>query len=722
MMRLIRELSIAVVLVMVVVAPCCSAPLIHWVSDPVAPGETVLIVGEHLNDVTSTRIRRLPDNSHSARDTLVVNSQSVALRRVSATSFAFTLPNDLTAGVYKMVVTTREGTTTRLINAPIVYWVQGDKGKAATVGGWVRVFGRNIARTDRAVLRFSRGGKLVSEVKVAAVDLWDGHFKVPADLPTDHYDLTLWNGNGNAETTAVLGVIDVLPAPSKAIAHEIKLITAISGNSDDTQRIQEALTAMGKAGGGILRLSRGIFTVSDTLEVPPQVSLQGAGMDFTTIVLADQPKPPDAVISGRSSFSVGNLAITAAMHGHIIRGGFEGDKPIPSARDIAIDHVRIRASIYSGHLTPEDIKQRLIFALRFSSGGPDAVRLSGERISLTNSDILSSGRSLFLNSVHNGNIANNKLFNGRYGWYSISVSSEVIFENNTVTGADLQSTGGGINTMYGSGDFAAQNILIRGNRFIRTFGWDREAMTSDGPGGCYAGPMRFELGQRTAFTTSRRETTQLDACTGGAMMVLNGAGRGTIRALQSCDSTRVTMDEPMPIASDGASFAVIGALQRNYIIIGNTFEDAGVLQFFGTSVDHVIADNTFIRSDGIYLHALRYGELQPILFIQILNNRILSAPPGRAGLIQIRTVPPDNLTVPLIIGVVVRGNDLMSNSRIEVRGTNNYRSGIADVLIENNQIAHADDGISLDGSAQQALVIGNTFEDVPVPVVDHSQP
>lgn len=723
LMSLIAKICLGVAVAMAGAAPCCaSAPVIHWASDPVAPGETALIIGEHLDGATRIDVERLDDDGAVSRAAPAHGPVVVTPRVASATTLAVTLPPDLAAGVYKIVITTPEGSVSRLINAPAVYWAQGDQGRAATAGGWIRVFGRDIARTPGATLRLSRAGASPVTVMVAAADLWDGRFAIPASLEPGHYDLTLWNGNGSAEAVVAIDGFDVLDVPKPGPAREVTLTAGTSVHVDDTRRIQEALLAMGNAGGGTVRLSRGTFTVCCTLEIPPHVALEGTGMDVTTIVLADQPKPPDAVISGREAFSVSNLAIAAGMHAHLIRGGFDGDRPIPGAGDITIDHVRIRASLYFGHLTPDDNKQRLTFALGFSSGGADALRLSGARIRVTDCDILSSGRSLFLNAVRDGLVVGNRFFNGRYGWYSISVSRNVIVENNDFVGADLQSTGGGINTLFGTGDFASREIIFEKNRFVRFMGWDREALTSDGGGGCYAGPVSFEAGGRKVTATAPTPQTRLDHCRGGALVVLDGPGRGTIREVNPGDALSAVIDRAMPAASDESDFAVIGAMQRHYLIVGNTFEDTGSVQFFGMSLDHVVADNVFIRGDGIFLRALRYKELQPILYVQILHNRFLSAPPGRTALIQIRTQPPPDLTAPLIIGAVVRGNDLMSNSRIEVRGSDNHRSGIVGVLVEANRIAHVHNGISLDTSTYQALVAGNVFDDVTVPVSDHSRP
>ncbi|WP_171257182.1 hypothetical protein, partial [Acinetobacter baumannii] len=61
-----------------------------------------------------------------------------------------------------------------------------------------------------------------------------------------------------------------------------------------------------------------------------------------------------------------------------------------------------------------------------------------------------------------------------------------IFENNTSGAADRQGTGGGINTLSNAVS-ASENIFVGRNTFKGMIGGDREAVTTDGPGGYYFG-------------------------------------------------------------------------------------------------------------------------------------------------------------------------------------------------------------------------------------------
>lgn len=684
-------------------------PEIHWASDPVKPGETAMIIGEGFGRSPVVSIRNLNDRQDERH--------AVSIVQGTDTSLKFQVPGNFLSGQYDVEVKTTDGASNVTLNAPAVYWSRAEIG--ADGRGLVRVFGRNIARTASAALVLEAADGRHTRLPVSQADLWDGRFTVDSPIPAGLYHANLWNGDGSEAAAPAIADISIQPQP--AISQRLITVPARDGKTDDTGRINDALAAMARAGGGTVRLTRGIFLVSQTVSIPSLVTLQGEGEDLTSILLDDKQPAPDVMISGRTDFGISNLSIAAGLHNHIIAGGFDGKQPIADARNIQIDRIRIRANQYYGHLSGEDIKQRLATALRWSSGGPDAIRLSGSNLSVTNSDILSSGRSLYLNSARDSRVAGNKLYNGRYGWYSISVSNNLVFENNAVIGADLQSTGGGINTLFSAGQPLSKNIIFKDNSFTRLMGWDREAMTSDGPGGCYAGPVQSDGPDRLQISSASIDPAKLAQCIGGDVIFLTGQGRGVVKRIAATDETGgIVLEEGVP-ATDQSTQAVVGPAQENYLIIGNHFEDTGALQFFGTSINHVIADNTFERSDGIFLRGLKYRELQPLIYVQILNNTIASAPIGRRGLIQIRTQPPRDASAPLIIGVVVRNNKLLSNGSIQLLGSDNKGSGLEDILIEGNSIAQSDVGILADQSVSRMLLAGNLFDQVKNKIVDKSQ-
>lgn len=699
-------------------SPSRAGPTVFWASDPVAPGETVLVMGDGFAETTSVKVRRLADGIDA--DASAGDALEATVQRGSAESLTFTLPRDLKPGVFRATVETGAGTASLLVNAPTVYWTQADRGAAATAGGWIRVCGRNIGRAGTATLRLVDAAGATIPVTAKAAGLWDAAFDVPATVKPGRYRLELWNGNGDRTAVVAAGEVEIL-APVAMTGASVTLPASTSDKTDDTRRINEALAAMAQTGGTV-RLGRGQFIVTGTLNVPAKVELAGESADLTTVTLKDSLAPPAAVISGRGDFAVRDLSFDAITHKAIISGGFDGEQPAGDARNIVIDRVVIRASLYRGRVTDDLLRQRLAAAARPNGQGTEAVRLSGANVSLTNSDIVASAGSVILIGVENGVVRNNLLYNGK-GGYHITRSQKVLFEDNTVTGADLESPGGGVSTLGKVGHAISQNILVKNNRFLRFFGWDREGLTTDGVGGSPIGAIAFCAGDTVAQRLGPPAADdRLPTYTRGLVYVLAGRGAGQVRRLISATPTSLTVDAPFAVDSDEETFAVLAHQQVNYLFVDNLFEDTGSAQLFGTSFNHVISGNTFIRSSGVRVRALLYASVQPVFSVQVLGNRMLSPVPGSETGVEVRTVPPAGFTAPMVRGVVIRGNDMLGAGRIDVRGTDNRDSGLVDVVIEHNRVERSRTGISVDRAGRRVLLRDNSFQDVQRPVINQSLP
>jgi hypothetical protein len=389
------------------------------------------------------------------------------------------------------------------------------------------------------------------------------------------------------------------------------------------------------------------------------------------------------------------------------------DLVAPGAGDIAIRRVRIRASAFRSQMDMETTIQRMRDYQRIlPDGAPDTIRLTGNRIEVTDCDVLGSGHSLRLFKASDAIISGNTLINGRNGNYSLLGSRRVIFENNVVTAADLQATGGGISTLSKAVS-ASENIYLGGNRFKAIYGWDREAMTSDGPGGYYFG---------SAVSTSANTLSLLGApdpypatadWSGAIVMVVNGRGAGQYGRIASTAGTppkmTVTLDRPLQVELDQTSEVTILQAHVNYLMIDNAFEDTGVAaQAFGTAVGHVMAGNRATRTSGFAAVGLSYGHFQPCWQIQILDNHIVEGNAYRAGpdrdvfsnesLIFVRA--NQNATTPgrppLVHAVIVRGNRLDQDAHIRIQGFSVASPGVRDVVVEANTTGPSRFGMVVD--------------------------
>lgn len=692
---------------------------VFWASDPIRPDETVLVFGHDLDAVRNIRVERLPD-APSAGDGAITESEKVSTTQNSATSLKFTIPKDFRDGTFRVHLDP-DGATFDL-NVPTVYWLQGDQGTASRPGGWLRVLGRNIGRSPSAILTLTPLEKGRDKIVLSAArsGLWDSKFLIPSDTPPGPYAVSLWNGNGNLSSWRSAGIWQVGAVGTEhAVQLNVKSFGARGdGVQDETPHFKAALQALAVTG-GTLFVPRGYYRLGDTIVLPPGTHLKGESQRLVRLIWPDFPIPPRTLIEGSTDFSIEDVMIFASNHAHIISGGFQAgtDVPLSNARDITIRNVRVRASVYRGHgVTPKQIDDRFVAALKFSSGGPDTVRLSGENLRIEGSDIYGSGRSFYLQAPRGAYVANNKFYNGRWGWYSVSGADGVIFEGNQIIGGDLQSSGGGVNTL--KGEFFAQNVAFIENKFQMTHGWYGEAMTSDGPGGCYFGPLNaISESGRSLTLASEPKTQGPQKCVGAGLFILGGRGMGQVRRIAAINGANVSVDHPFIVLPDTTSTISITTLQRHYLMIGNEFSDAGVaIQLFGSSIDDVVADNISSRTGGFIARGLQYGGyFQPTWYNQFLGNQISEGDSAADAVLAVRGSQKAPNQSPLALATVIRSNVLEGGAHIEVSGYTKNAPGVKDAIVENNRVSNVDRPIRIDAGAIDVLVRKNFIDGAEMP-------
>ncbi|MFS8038140.1 glycosyl hydrolase family 28-related protein [Xanthobacter sp. AM11] len=705
------------------------APVVFWASDPVTAGEIAFVAGADFGEAKAIEVRRLSDapNEESQGPSI-----SIAPLEVSDASLKVRIPPELGAGVYEVRLASADGSVKFLLNAPTIYWVHGDQGQTASPGGWLRIMGRNIVRSGQAYLSLVDPTRHTEVARLKPVDggLWDAQFTLPADLADREYEVQLWNGQGDAAAVRSARIVVRQPDAMPATTISLRDFGAVGdGLADDMPAVERALAQLRAQGGGTLFVPRGVFHLSGEIKMPRKSRLRGEDRELSVLMLKNQPSPPEAFISGESDFSIENLTILAANHWHIISGGLSGD--ISSAKNIKVDSVTIRASFYREHLKPDRILERYLKSISVPGNGPDAIRMRGDGISIENSDIYSSVRSIFIPDSKFIIIRNNKINNGRRGWYSISRSSEIIFEGNAINGADLQASGGGINTLYGEKRQISRNVIFKGNDVSNFNGMDGEAMTADGPGGCYWGAVRFRKGQNVADLLPAEGTGAKENCDAGALMVVDGRGKGAFALVQSVEARSVHLDRVMTVDSGEDTIAVIVPVHMRYLGIGNRGIDTGTfLQSFGGALEQVFADNKSVRSGGYSIWAGEYGGYpQASFYSQMIRNQTragyysgLYIYKGATSLVRVYNDAPLKYLFPLVRGIVIRGNQLEGNANIYVgsRIGRAVPSSIVDVIVEGNRIAKNDVGIEIGRGASGVLIDGNHFDDVRQPILDLS--
>lgn len=690
-----------------------AAPTVFWASDPVKPGQTVQLSGIDLGRIGSVEVLRLSDGEGAAGAKAALSQPAEILSKTEST-LSFLLPNGLEPGVFSATLKGTENAVIVQLNAPDVYWIQGDRGPAASAGGWLRISGRNIALGEMATARLTAVDGRQTDLKPDKPDLWSANFLLPKDLPPDTYSVRLWNGRGDASTWREAGKIAV-----ETSVQDLRPVMELSSqypdvpDNDDTARINASLAALGQRGGGVLRLGYGNYRLSGTLNIPDGVSLRGEARDLVTLIWKDTETPPDALVNAYRDVSVENLTINAERHRHVIKAGFSSDAKGPDGGNISIRRVTVRASSFLRHLEADEAAKRLEAMRRHTKTGVVGLLLAGDNIVVEDCDILTSMRPFVITRPVGARISGNTFRIGRRGWYGISAPDGVLFENNRIVGTDLQASGGGINTFGGP---FARNVLVRGNSFETMYGWDREALTSDGPGGYYRGPITERSGNVVEIAEDGLGGLADGNWRGAGLFVLKGRGLGLMARVIKKTGELIELDRDIATLTDQSTSVTIVPLQENYLIIDNGFQDVGGVQIFGTGYKHVFAGNRSLRGSGFSATSLDYRHPQPNFYIQFLGNETTASAFRRTSGISVTGRQFKGNDTLLTLGVVVRENRLHSASTIRIDGRSSVVPSVRNVLVEQNAIERTDIGIDLGRGVEELIIRGNTMQDVQVPV------
>ena len=700
-------------------------PVIFWACDPVRPDETVLVAGSGFSTDSRVRITAIPAGDPGFPSVQLhwpANGQVLQPEPLQPTgeSLKFIVPPSFEDAVYLFRIEDKgKQSRIRRLNGPTIYWMQGDTGiSSSSPGGWLSIFGRCVGRSKEhglVVLQKKDSIRIIQLIPEIATP-WRVHVELPDNIEPGRWQVFVHNGLGGRMGWTRGGTLLVRKKEGwPGNSFNVKEFGASGqGKPEDFVAVRRAIQAAADAGGGTVFFPRGRYRMDGPLVLPRFVRLAGEATELVSIYWPDTENPY-ILVQGRDHFSIQDLTIYASNYRAVIAG----DIMSSAAGHVTLRRLRVRADLYRGHLTLQQVMQRQAAAQKLSSGGPDTVRLGGPGIVIVDCDLYGAGRSIYLHKARGAVVRRNKIYNGRWGWYSLSGSDGLIFEYNQITGADLMSTGGGINCLaklpY------SRNVYFAHNRLAHFNGWDREAVTTDGPGAAYFGHVSAVNGREMVLVNRAQWKTH--DWEGAGVFILEGRGMGQYREIAGTgsDGHTVLLDQPWDVAPDSSSRITIAPMQRNYLFIENRFEDAGVaLQYYGTSINTVASGNVAVRAGGFYNSGRWYHGFQPTWYCQFLGNTIAEGNGYRfgpnnsveAGESYLGTLGLRNAKVkPLLAyGAIHRGNILKNNAGIRILGYNEKHPGVRNVLVEYNLVENSDTGIFVDHGARRVLVRKNRIQ------------
>ncbi|OIO98359.1 MAG: hypothetical protein AUJ92_01495 [Armatimonadetes bacterium CG2_30_59_28] len=720
-----------------------ATPVVFWASDPIRPGETAMIMGEGFGDKPTVNVVRLKDGRSSAPSekglAWPVDGAKVEVYQANDNSVKFGVPAGLKPGVFAYRITGPAGQKIGLLNRPQVWWVQGDVGPSASPGGWMRAFGkclpppsaasaerRGAKRTTCSILL--RGPRTLT--LSAEADGYSARATLPANVPSGEYQVFLHAGfGGDAAWSApvALTVQAVKPWPQKVF--NVKDFGAEgSGAKDDTSAIKTALARAEENGGGVVFFPRGRYQLNDALTIPLFTVMRGEKREWVNLLWPDMQDPPPVLVKGTNSFGLEDLTFYCSNYKTFFAAGTKGEE----SGNVFLRRLRVRADIYRGHMNPEEVDRRYRAGLGGFGGGYWLATLGGRNVEVTDCDLYSSGCTLGLTNARGARIEGNLLASGRWGGGGVFGGDGVILADNHYVGADLMSWG----AAGGLGYANLSHVYLANNTFSLEHGGDRESITSDAPGGIYYGPIASAEADSVTLPDAPKGNEPRRI--GAVIHIVSGRGEGQWRRIVRWDQARAVVDRPWDRPPDStATVAIIHLLDR-WLVLNNDFSDVGIaVQFYGASIEHIVAGNRCARAGGFQSIGKPYGGYQlppdknpcqqPSWYCQFLDNVIDEGAIYRSGANNAILSGESVIGVfgwpltkdwkwPYNRGAVVRGNRLENGARIHVGGSENELPSVRDVLVENNTIADSEVGVLLDKATAGVFLRGNTFKDVKDPL------
>ena len=737
---------------------------VFWHSQPVKPGQTVLIYGDELADarVIGGRLGDGPAGMPGENKGVVPGFKSRPLTIIQARKRALKaiLPDEA-PGVYALMVGAGQHSQRILVNAPQVWWARGAHRLNAVPGEDLRLFGLGLGwrgvheplagkPPKNLGTRIVLQGPRTTELVTADADLYSARAPLPKDLPEGEYIVWVHNGcGGTAAWGRCLEPLRIVRPDSWPTTEYNVLRFGARGDgvADDTDAVQAALDTAGRAGGGVIYCPSGQYRFNRPLRIPRWTLLRGESRDKTLFYWSNRHFARlRGIIHGEAHFGLEDLTIwyVGAEHGIENMAEVEGKDLYSNANrpswwqegDIRLRRLVIRWSPYGarpgwGQLSDTiELTRQLNFESLDAAGKGVAIWLCGRDIRVEDCDVYSGGFPLLLAFMSDGSLVrNNVLRTGRGGLVWAQRGRKVIWENNQMLGSDNLSRAGWSTKAHPYYD----QVYFRGNTVAFAQSADYEIVGSDGASPVYYGGVAPGGGTQVQLKRPVRSWPFEPA--GHLAFVLAGKGKGQARTIVRGSTQSIELERPWQVPLDETSLLGINHSLRQWLMVGNQIADGDSMQMYGLNHEVVFAENRLERVGGSSEAALRFLAFQhtsdgpeaaePSFFSQMLGNHLVAHrmdlrrfESGTAA-VELSGGDVDSLgdveTPCLMNAAVLRGNRIQGGKiLISVGSQKPFRA--EDILIEDNVISDAPVGIEIGGRTAGIMMRRNSLAAVREPL------
>ena len=286
-------------------APPPATASVVWASHPVRSNETLMLQGYGVNAATRVTLQGWNEGTKGWGRKLELEPESH-----SASGVSVVLP--VTASPFSAYRVSAGGASFVTVNAPEVWWALGDAGDSATNGGkgWVRLFGRSIhlgsgGSTLQLTDSTGKATTIPMEAGFSHTGAYCARFRIPAGLSPGTYDIATANSLApsyfapmrpwfeSQDRPQAKGQLRIVAPPrsqwpQKVFVIEFQQLVDRPAPTDATPALNRALVQARQAGGGVVYLPPGAYTVTGQIDLPASTILKGAGADKTWLTLAKQ--------------------------------------------------------------------------------------------------------------------------------------------------------------------------------------------------------------------------------------------------------------------------------------------------------------------------------------------------------------------------------------------------------------------------------------------------
>ena len=747
-------------------------PIILKVSDGVAAGRSFSINGEGFSP-TATNVAMAPDTTGQSPAAPPTNAIYPAIIQTDKDGHFVVarMPAGLSPGVYNVWMANSQGWSPSVkLNAARALFMSDYQ---AYNGLDIEVVGRNFDQsefggTTATQVRLNNGSGTTYNLPIKDLNPYHVTFTVGnRGLGTYYVEVSSDNGINWSRLASgqTLTLLAAPPAGSDPLGlgvgwakdfrwTNVFNVTNYGANpndlSDDTVAVQNAVNAAENSGGGVVYFPTGSYYIS-YINLGAGVVLEGQDQYNTKIYYNGtggysfiQSKGTNSRGGIAQLQGIANLSIllsnpyTVSSRPDVIMnlgdqwGNSVSDQTLRTANRLFIAGVNLNYPYNVGDSSGSDGRR-----------GIGALWIGKERVLLKDNHFTGWGANNLVTFINQYCVLKNNRFEYSSG-YVHDTATYLFYENNYIK----------IHPEYNQdthGYFARSDAYMAGN-YVEGAG-DASNVQNDGEGIATEMPAgTFNYGAVSGATSNTLTVASVITLVNPvveygdlSIMITLGRGLGQLRRVTSLNTSTkvVTLDKPFDVIPDTTSKFTLLAPLRNFTVYNNTLVNcAKGIWPFGNQYDALVADNTTIDCNGIFVWSARagppdtttYAQDCPDFFVRMTRNTVIGisrrSNQGGIGTYTGRFDSPKFYDVE-VYATEITDNTVFGNKTIAAgsgteappydgiyvssypfsTGSDGTGTGDAtETLIESNRLSNLPTGVTLTKCDYGQLVNGNTYD------------